>query len=220
MSSRTYPRGTVDATTPAPMTRAQRRDQATAETRAAILDAARARLLEVGYANLATRAVADAAGVPLSQIHYHFGSKQQLILAVLEVENQRLLERQRRMYAGPEPLSRHWELACEFLDADLESGYVRVLHEMIAAGWSDTEVAAAVRELLGAWYRLLGDVARREAERLGGLGPFTPDEVAMLMGMPFIGAEAQLLLGLDEAEFPARSALRKLGALIGSLEGR
>jgi AcrR family transcriptional regulator len=202
------------------MTRAQRRDQATAETRAAILDAARARLLEVGYANLATRAVADAAGVPLSQIHYHFGSKQQLILALLEAENQRLLERQRRMYAGPEPLSRHWELACEFLDQDLESGYVRVLHEMIAAGWSDTEVAAAVRELLGAWYRLLADVARREAERLGGLGPFTPDEVAMLMGMPFIGAEAQLLLGLDETEFPARSALRKLGALIGTLEGR
>jgi hypothetical protein len=117
-------------------------------------------------------------------------------------------------------LSRHWELACEFLDEDLESGYVRVLHEMIAAGWSDTEVATAVRDLIGAWYRLLGDVARREAERLGGLGPFTPDEVAMLMGMPFIGAEAQLLLGLDETEFPARSALRKLGALIGSLEAR
>jgi AcrR family transcriptional regulator len=202
------------------MTRAQRRDQATAETRAAILGAARARLLDVGYANLATRAVAEAAGVPLSQIHYHFGSRQQLILAVLEAENRRLLDRQRRMYAGPEPLSRHWELACEFLDEDMESGYVRILHEMIAAGWSDGEVAAAVRELLAGWYRLLGDVARREAQRLGGLGPFSPDEVAMLMGMPFIGAEAQLLLGMDEAEFPARAALRKLGTLIRTLEER
>ena len=28
-----------------------------------------------GYANLSTRRVADSAGVPLSQIHYHFGSK-------------------------------------------------------------------------------------------------------------------------------------------------
>ena len=42
----------------------------------------------------------------------------------------------------------------------------------------------------------------------------------MLMGMPFIGAEAQLLLGLDEAEFPARSALRKLGAPDRTLEER
>jgi AcrR family transcriptional regulator len=202
------------------MTRAQRRESATAETRAAILDAARARLLDVGYANLATRAVAEAAGVPLSQIHYHYGSKQQLILAVLEAENQRLLARQRRMYEGPEPLSRHWELACAFLDEDLESGYVRILHEMIAAGWADDDVALAVRRLLGDWYRLLAQVARREAERLGGLGPFTPDEVAMLMGMPFIGAEAQLLLGMDEADFPMRAALRKLGALIRTLEER
>jgi AcrR family transcriptional regulator len=218
----------VDGSTPIPnphpaaepTTRAQRRDQATAVTRASILDAARDSLLAVGYASLTTRAVADAAGVPLSQIHYHFGSKQQLILAVLEAEDRRLLDRQRRMYAGPEPLSRHWELACDFLDEDLESGYVRVLHEMIAAGWADSEVAVAVRGLMAAWYRLLADVARREAQRLGGLGPFTPDEVAMLMGMPFIGAEAQLLLGLDEAEFPARSALRKLGTLIRSLEER
>ena len=44
-------------------------------------------LLADGYANLSTRAVAEAAEVPLSQIHYHFGSKQQLILAVLEAEN-------------------------------------------------------------------------------------------------------------------------------------
>ena len=71
-------------------------DQATADTRASILAAARACLLAEGYANLSTRRVAEAAGVPLSQIHYHFGSKQQLILAVLEAENERLLERQRR----------------------------------------------------------------------------------------------------------------------------
>ena len=73
---------------------------------------------------------------------------------------------------------------------------------MIAAGWSDSEVAAAVRDLMGGWYRLLADVARREADRVGGLGPFTPEEVSMLMGLPFIGAEAQILLGLDEARVP------------------
>ena len=53
----------------------------------AILAAARDCLLADGYANLSTRRVAEAADVPLSQIHYHFGSKQQLILAVLEAEN-------------------------------------------------------------------------------------------------------------------------------------
>ena len=208
----------MDGTDAPPASRAERRQQATADTRSSILDAARATLLAVGYANLSTRAVAEAAAVPLSQIHYHFGSKQQLIIAVLGAENDRLLERQATMYAGPEPLWKQWELACDYLDEDLDSGYVRVLQEMIAAGWSDPEVAAAVRGFMGGWFGLLRDVAARAAERLGGLGPFTPGEVATLMGMPFMGAEEMIVLGFGEPELPARSALRKVGAIIRAYE--
>jgi AcrR family transcriptional regulator len=204
----------LDATQSPGQTRAERRGQATADTRAAILAAARGCLLADGYANLSTRRVADAAEVPLSQIHYHFGSKRQLILAVLEVENDRLLERQREMFDAPEPLWVRWELACDFLDIDIESGYVRILQEMIAAGWSDPEVAAAVREMVGGWYRVLADVAQREQERGANLGGFTPDEVAALMGTPFHGAEELILLGVTESTLPMRSALRKVGALL------
>jgi AcrR family transcriptional regulator len=215
-----YPRDTLDDAVAVPETRAERRDRATADTRASILAAARERLLAVGYANLSTRTVADAAGVPLSQIHYHFGSKQQLILDVLEAENERLLARQRTMYAGPEPLWRQWERACDYLDEDIESGYVRILQEMIAAGWSDAEVAAAVREYQLGWYRLLTQVAERESKRLGGFGPFEPKEVAALMGLPFMGAESLILLGMPESVLPARAALRKVGQFIRLLEER
>jgi AcrR family transcriptional regulator len=210
----------VDGTEAAPATRAERRQQATNDTRASIVEAARATLLAVGSANLSTRAVAEAAAVPLSQIHYHFGSKQQLILAVLEAENRKLLDRQQALFAGPEPLSVQWDRACDYLDADLESGYVRILQEMVSAGWSDNDVATAVRGYVGGWFQLLGAVATREAERLGGLGPFSPSEVASLMALPFLGAESMILLGFSEAELPARSALRKVGALIRSFEDR
>jgi AcrR family transcriptional regulator len=118
---------------------------------AVILAAARSCLLEEGYARLSTRRVAEAAGVPLSQIHYHFGSKQQLVLRILAAENDRLLERQRQMYAGPGTLAEQWDTACDFLETDLASGYVRVLQELIAASWSDAELAASVRELVGGW---------------------------------------------------------------------
>ena len=198
--------------------RAERRQQGAADTRASILAAARERLLAVGYANLSTRAVAEAAEVPLSQIHYHFGSKQQLILAILEGENERLLARQRSLFLGPEPLWRQWERACDYLDEDLESGYVRVLQEMIAAGWSDADVAAAVREYMAGWFRLLADVASRERPRLGGLDEFTAAEIAALMGLPFTGAESMILLGMPESVLPARSALRKLGGVIRIIE--
>ena len=204
----------VDRTIQRPGARAERRDRATAETHAAILAAARECLLADGYANLSTRRVAERAGVPLSQIHYHFGSRLQLSLAILAAENERLLERQRATFAAPEPLWVRWELACDFLETDVASGYVRILQEMIAAGWSDGEVAASVREMIGGWYRLLAEVARREEEKGADLGGFTPDEVAALMGTPFLGAEELILLGVTETTLPIRSALRKVGALL------
>jgi len=208
----------ADGTNATSLSRAERRDQATTDTRMAILAAARGRLLADGYANLSTRAVAEAAGVPLSQIHYHFGSKTQLILAVLDAENARLLERQREMFDTPQPLWVRWERACDFLDADIESGYVRILQEMIAAGWSDPDVAAAVRRMIGGWYGLLAEVATREVERGAAFGDFTPDEIAALMGTPFLGAEELILLGVTETALPMRSALRKVGKLLQRLE--
>jgi AcrR family transcriptional regulator len=204
----------VNGSVGAAATRAERRDRATADTRLAIVAAARERLLADGYANLSTRAVAEAAEVPLSQIHYHFGSKHQLILAVLAAENDRLLERQRTMFDAPEPLWVRWEHACDFLETDVASGYVRILQEMIAAGWSDAVVAASVREMTGGWRRLLTDVARREQEQGADLYGFTPEEVASLMAMPFLGAEEMILLGVTEEALPIRSALRKVGVIL------
>src|SRR3954449_11577053 len=160
-----------------------------------ILDAARTRLLADGYARLSTRKVANEAGVPLSQVHYHFGSKGGMVLALLDAENRRRLARQATMYAEDAALWRRYEQACDFLEDDLESGYVRVLQEMIAAGWSNPEIAEAARRIVAGWYELLTEVATEAAERLGGLGPFTPQEIAALIGNVFIGSEALLLLG-------------------------
>ena len=85
------------------------------DTRTLILGAARTRLLADGYAGLSTRKVAEEAGVPVSQLNYHFGSKQGLILALFAEENQRRLARQTAMYAEDRPLWQRYEQACDFL---------------------------------------------------------------------------------------------------------
>jgi AcrR family transcriptional regulator len=188
------------------------------DTRMRILAAAKGALLEAGYANLATRGIAEAAGVPLSQIHYHFGSKQNLMLAVLDMENQQRLARQAAMYQSNLPLWKQWQQACDFFDEDLESGYVRVLMEMTAAGWSNPEIAGVVSAQVQGWFDLLAEVARRAAEGFGSLGPFTPEELAALAGLPFLGAEAVILLGLDESKIAAGPALRKIGELLRMIE--
>jgi AcrR family transcriptional regulator len=188
------------------------------DTGALILEAARRRLLADGYAGLSTRKVAEQAGVPLSQLHYHFGSKQRMVLSLLAEENRRRLDRQITMYAEDGPPWRRYERACDFLEDDLDSGYVRVLQEMIAAGWSNDDISQAVRELLEGWFTLLVDVAREAEQRHGPLGPFTAEEIATLIGAVFFGAESLLLLGFDRQVLPIRAALRRIGVVIRQLE--
>jgi hypothetical protein len=89
---------------------------------------------------------------------------------------------------------------------------------MTAAGWGDDEIAAAVRANLRGWMDLLTETAGRASKALGGLGPFTPAEIAVLAGSPFLGVEALILLGFEEEELPMRSALRKIGDVLRSLE--
>jgi AcrR family transcriptional regulator len=183
-----------------------------------ILDAARAGLLGDGYAALSTRKVADLAGVPLSQIHYHFGGKQGLVLALLDHENRRLIDRQRRMYGTEAPLWKRYEQACDFLEEDLASGYVRVLQELIAAGWSDRDVANRVLADLRGWLDVLGGVASEAEGRFGSLGSLRAVEVAGLIGLAFLGGEAVILLGDPAWGAEARAWLRSVGRLIRAAE--
>jgi AcrR family transcriptional regulator len=193
----------------------QTREPDTADT---ILDAARTRLLSDGYARLSTRKVAQEAGVPLSQVHYHFGSKGGMVLALLEAEDRRRLARQRSMYAQDRPLWQRYEQACDFLEDDIDSGYVRVLQEMIAAGWSTPELAEKARSILQGWNHLLVEVADEAAKRFGGLGPFSTQEIAALTVCGFMGAESMILLGFDRHQAPIRAALRRVGVLIREYE--
>ncbi|MEM8973110.1 MAG: TetR/AcrR family transcriptional regulator [Pseudomonadota bacterium] len=191
----------------------------TVVTREAILEATKAVLRERGYAGLSTRDVAAVANMPMSQIHYHFGSKQGLILALFEYQNVQLLERQQSMFDDPNmPLSLQWKRACDYLDEDLESGYVRVLQELLAAGWSNPEIAHVVREGLEGWNSLLVEIARRAEKRFGSLGGFKAEELGTLVGMSFIGAESFILSGVESRKFPVRKALRRVGEIIRNLE--
>jgi AcrR family transcriptional regulator len=190
------------------------------ETSTTLLEAAKKVLRQNGYAGLSTREVATVAGVPLSQIHYHFGSKQGMVLALFEYLNAQLLDRQNTMFGDPKlQISEQWDRACEYLDDDIASGYVRVLQELIAASWADAEVAKVIRAGITGWINLIVAVARKAERELGGFPAFTPEEVAMLIANAFIGAESLNLLGLEKKGWPVRQALRRVGDLIRVAEG-
>ena len=188
------------------------------ETPERILKAAREKLLAEGYAALSTRAVAETADVPLSQIHYHFGSKEELILSLLRSENDRVLGRQTEMFARELPLWKRWDLACDHFDEDIASGYVRVLMEMTAAGWSSEAIREEVKAVYEAWGTLLTDVADEAAARGLKVGGMTPEEVSALVSAAFIGAEALILSDMESDLAPFRRALRKVTGLIREVE--
>ena len=191
------------------------------ETNIALLDAARKVLRQKGYSRFSTRVVAAQAGVPLSQINYHFGSKQGLILALFEYLNAQLLDRQNVLFGNPtHKLSEQWDQACTHLDDDIASGYVRVLQELIAASWTDAEVAKVVRAGILGWVELITGLARKAERELGGIGPFSPDELGALVASAFLGAESFYLLGLEKKGSPIRPALRRIGDLIRIAEAR
>jgi AcrR family transcriptional regulator len=190
------------------------------DTSTTVLEAAKKMLRQNGYAKLSTRDVAATAGVPLSQIHYHFGSKQGMVLALFEYLNSQLLDRQNALFGDASlKLSEQFDRACDYLDDDIASGYVRVLQELIAASWADAAVAKVVRAGIMGWIDLIVVLARRAERELGGLGPFSAEECAALVANAFIGAESHHLLGLEKKGVPVRQALRRFADLIRIVEG-
>jgi AcrR family transcriptional regulator len=187
-------------------------------TRSQIVSAARDVLAADGFSGASTRAVADRAGVQLSLVHYHFGGKSGLLAAVLEAENERLLERQERLFAGPEPLAAKWRTACEYLREDLRSGYVRILWELWAAGLTDGDLARLWRDAMAGWRLLLERVVEQWAADRAIVLPMPPRAIATLVANTFQGAEVEILAGVSEDEVPHHEALEAVAVLIERLE--
>jgi AcrR family transcriptional regulator len=187
-------------------------------TKELILEAARQSLRERGYSSTSIRAVAERAGVQLSLVHYHFGSKQAMLVAVLERENEKLLERQKALFAGSEPLSAKWRAACRFLEDDLESGYVRILWELWAAGLADEQLAARWRDATAGWRRLMAGVVEEWSREVGLELPIPATAVATLVANLFQGLEVEILAGVSEDEAPHLEVLEAVAQLIERIE--
>ena len=164
--------------------------------------------------------MADEAGVRLSLVHYHFGGKQGLLLEVLERENEALLERQRALYAAPGPLAEKWRTACDFLDEDVRSGYVRVLWELWAAGLADEELAAGWRAAMGGWRDLLESVFAAWAEELGVELPLSPARARHARRQRVPGHRDRAARRRPDEDAPHREVLDAIGALIERAEAK
>jgi AcrR family transcriptional regulator len=88
-------------------------------TRAALLDAAIALMLEEGYAAVTSRKVAAKAGLKPQLVHYYFRTMDDLFLALVRQGAEQNLARQERALASPQPLRALWELNADVIGTKL-----------------------------------------------------------------------------------------------------
>jgi AcrR family transcriptional regulator len=129
-----------------------------AETEDAFLDAAERLLIEVGYSGITTRRLAEEAGANHGLVHYYFGSMENLFVRVLERFTERLVARQRAMYARTDISgAEKWNTAMSFLESDLAAGYPKIWLELQALGWNRPDIAERVAKVNGEWRKVLTD---------------------------------------------------------------
>ena len=193
------------------------------ETKAKILDAAFRRLASEGYAALSMREIAKDAGVNHALINYHYRSKEQLVIAVLDAANRRLLERQQAMYRGPGGFAEKWAEARRFYESDLASGFVRMQAELWAASFSNPGLREKFLPRVLAWKEVVLEGVSDAVATLKRCGvklpaPFTAEVIAAWISEFWLGMEFADLLRAPEDKLPRRGALDALQKLLEGLD--
>lgn len=201
------------------------RDGDAGATRERILDAAFRRLVGDGYAALSVREIARDAGVNHALINYHFGSKDQLVVDVLDAVNQRLLARQTAMYASAEGFADKWAAARRFYDEDLASGFVRLQAELWAASLADARLREKFVPRLLAWKQLVLGAVRTALASAQAAGvslppPLSADVIACWISEFWLGMEFVDLLGVESERAQHRTALEAMQSLLQALDAK
>src|SRR5215217_6880652 len=133
----------------------------------ALLDAAERLLIDVGHAGVTTRRLAAEAGLNQGLVHYYFGSMDELFVQVLERFTERLIARQREMYATDAPFIEKWRTAWRFQEEDLEAGYPKIWLELQALSWSRPELRPRVAHVNAEWRAVLREAFEHAAQEYG-----------------------------------------------------
>lgn len=194
-------------------------------TKAKILEAAFRRLSREGYAALSVREIAKDAGVNHALINYHFRSKDQLVIEVLDAANRELLARQQRMYGAPGGFAEKWAQARTFYEGDLASGFVRMQAELWAASLSNPGLREKFLPRLVAWREVVLGAVREAVATLEAHGtklpaPFTAEVIATWISEFWLGMEFVDLIGGRSERNEHRAALDVMQQVLETLDAR
>ena len=132
----------------------------------ALLDAAERLLVEIGYARITTRRLAEEAGVNHGLVHYYFGSNENLLVRALERFTKRLIARQRELYSSELPFVEKWRTAMRYLVAE-DVTYEKVWAELQAMAWNDAGMRERLARVNAEWRAVLTEAFAEPHRELG-----------------------------------------------------
>jgi AcrR family transcriptional regulator len=132
----------------------------------ALLDAAERLLVNVGYAGITTRRLADEAGVNHGLVHYYFGSNENVLVRALERFTERLIARQRELYAADEPFVEKWRTAMRYLVSE-DVTYEKIWLELQALAWNNADLRARLARVNAEWRAVLTEAFEEPRRQLG-----------------------------------------------------
>jgi AcrR family transcriptional regulator len=132
----------------------------------ALLDAAERVLVDAGYAGITTRRLAEEAGVNHGLVHYYFGSVENLLVRTLERFTERLITRQREMYAADMPFLEKWRTAMRYLMSE-DVAYEKVWLELQALAWNQPDLREHLARVNAEWRAVLTEAFEQPHRELG-----------------------------------------------------
>jgi AcrR family transcriptional regulator len=164
----------------------------------ALLDAAERLLIEAGYAGITTRKVAAEAGVNHGLVHYYFGSIEELLFQAMERYTERLLHRQRTLYAADVPFIEKWRTAMRFIDEDLEAGYPKIWAELHAVAWNRPQFQQRIAQVHVQWREIFREALSKAKDEVHlEHTAFSLDAFVALVATFNAGLLLERLTGLD-----------------------
>jgi len=117
-----------------------------------IIDAATTVLGNQGYAATSMKDIAQEAGVAQGLIHYYFGAKDDLVVAVLKQHCERMMEESRRAFhdATGSPLARTWAVLEAARERTASNPVMfRLFFELLPLSFTNPAIKAELGEMYG-----------------------------------------------------------------------
>jgi hypothetical protein len=121
----------------------------------------------------------------------------ELLLQVLERHTDRLIKRQREMYAEERPFIEKWRAAMRYLDEDSADGYAKVWYELQAMAWNDAEMRKRVAKVDAAWFQVVTEAFDKAIDEYGlDRSKYPLEAIVALVATFNLGMHLRMLSGI------------------------